>query len=184
MCIIGQVVRPGETGSDSVCVMTDEAPIRVGLRVPDVGAATTLYRTFGFASMGSVPLPDGDVAMAILRRGPLQLLVDALEGIPFADTDRERLTKAGPRGLGVTVGLEVDDVDRAAEVARQGGCLITHDPEDAPWGERYVELEDAFGYAWKFFKVIESAGDGLRVAHDTWFGGSSRISGTLDSGAS
>jgi hypothetical protein len=36
----------------------------------------------------------------------LQLLVDALEGIPFQDSPRERRTKTGPRGLGVVVGLE------------------------------------------------------------------------------
>ena len=43
--------------------------------------------------------------MAILRRGPLQLLVDALEEIPFPDTVRERLAKSGLRGLGVVIGI-------------------------------------------------------------------------------
>ena len=150
--------------------MTDEASIRIGLRIADVSAATKLYESFGFALIGTVPGAHDDVAMAILRRGDLQVLVDSLDGIPFPDTERERQTKVGPRGLGVIVGLEVDSVDEAAVVASEGGCLITHGPEDAPWGELYVELVDPFGYAWKFFEFIESTGDGLAAAHDLWFG--------------
>ena len=119
----------------------------------DVSAATKLYESFGFALVGTVPGPGGDVAMSILRRGALQVLVDALVGIPSPDTERERQTKAGPRGLGVIVGLGVESVDEAAVVASEGGCLITSGPEDAPWGERYVELVDPFGYAWKLFEL-------------------------------
>ena len=44
----------------------------------------------------------------------MQLLVDALVGMPFADSGRERRTQAGPRGLGVVIGIRVDDVEAAA----------------------------------------------------------------------
>ncbi|MER7443979.1 VOC family protein [Micromonospora avicenniae] len=121
--------------------MSGEAPVRVALRVSDVSAATTLYRSFGFVPVGTVPGPDGDVVMAILRRGPLQLLVDALVGIPFPDSVRERQTKLGPRGLGVVIGLEVEDVEEAARRCQAAGCVIGTGPVDAPWGERYVEFE-------------------------------------------
>src|SRR4051812_37725640 len=122
--------------------MNDEAPVRVGLRVADVEAAAELYKSFGFTPIGTVPGPGGAIVMAILRRGPLQLLVDALIGMPFPDTARERQTKAGPRGLGVVVGLEVDDVDSVAARCEAAGCRITTAPADAPWGERYAEVED------------------------------------------
>src|SRR3954463_6845637 len=98
--------------------MNGEPSVRVALRVSDVTAATTLYQSFGFVPVGTVPGADGGVVMAILRRGPLQLLVDALTGIPFADSARERQTAAGPRGLGVVIGLEVADVDEAAARCR------------------------------------------------------------------
>jgi uncharacterized glyoxalase superfamily protein PhnB len=149
--------------------MTDEAPVRISLRVPDVPAATTLYQSFGFDLIGTVPTPDGTVVMAILRRGPLQLLVDALIGIPFPDTVRERQTRSGPRGLGMIIGLEVDDVDEAARSCRTHGCTISTAPQNAPWGERFAEIEDPYGYAWKFFRVIDSSTDGLHAVHDAWF---------------
>ena len=126
--------------------MSGEPSIRVALRVSDVSAATTLYQSFGFVPVGTVPDADGRVVMAILRRGPLQLLIDALIGIPFPDSVRERRTKAGPRGLGVVIGLEVDDVEDAARVCRSAGCVISTGPVDAPWG------------------------DGLHAVHDVWFG--------------
>lgn len=150
--------------------MSGEPSVRVGLRVGDVTAATTLYRSFGFVPVGTVPGADGGVVMAILRRGPVQLLVDALVGIPFPDSVRERRTKAGPRGLGVVIGLEVEDIDEAALRCRAAGCVISAGPMDAPWGERYVEFEDPYGYAWKFFRLTDSSDDGLRAVHDAWFG--------------
>jgi len=130
-----------------------------------VPAATALYEQLGFVQVGTVPHPDGRALMVILRRGPLQLLVDALDGMPFPDSARERLTKTGPRGLGVVIGIEVADVDEAA------GCVVASGPASAPWGERYVELEDPYGYLWKLFRVLpEQGGDGLQAAVDAWFG--------------
>ncbi|MCD4535947.1 VOC family protein [Nocardioides sp. cx-169] len=151
--------------------MSDEPPVRVALRVHDVSAAAALYEELGFVQIGTVPDPSGLVLMAILRRGPLQLLVDALEGIPFPETERERLTKAGPRGLGVVIGVEVADVDEMARRCEVAGCVITAGPESAPWGERYVEVEDPYGYSWKFFRVLlDPPDDGLQAASDMWFG--------------
>ncbi|MEE3920534.1 hypothetical protein V2I01_26840 [Micromonospora sp. BRA006-A] len=42
--------------------------------------------------------------MAVLRRGPLQLLVDALVGIPFPDSARERQTKPARAGSALSSG--------------------------------------------------------------------------------
>jgi len=150
--------------------MSDEPSVRVALRVSDVVGAAALYQSFGFTPVGTVPGAEGGVVMAILRRGPLQLLVDALVGIPFADSARERRTRTGPRGLGVVIGLEVDDVDGVAQTCRAAGCVIDAGPQDAPWGERYVEIEDPYGYAWKFFRVTGSSDDGLQAVQDLWFG--------------
>ncbi|WP_433076986.1 VOC family protein [Dactylosporangium sp. CA-052675] len=149
--------------------MSSEPPVRVGLRVSDVGEAATLYENLGFVRVGIVSGVNGAVVMAILRRGPLQLLVDALVGMPFPDSPRERQTKAGPRGLGVVIGLEVDDVDETARRCRTAGYVITSAPMDAPWGERYAELEDPYGYAWKLFQLTGSSNDGVQAAYDAWF---------------
>jgi uncharacterized glyoxalase superfamily protein PhnB len=108
--------------------------------------------------------------MAILRRGNLQLLVDALVGMPFQDSDRERMTRTGPRGLGVVIGIEVANVDATADYCRTAGCTVTTGPVDAPWGERYVECLDPYEYAWTFFQLLsDPPPDSLSAARDTWF---------------
>ncbi len=151
--------------------MDGEAPVRLAVRVHDVARAAELYQSFGFTPVGAVPAPDGTAVMTILRRGPLQLLVDALSGIPFPDTARERQTKTGPRGLGVVIGLQVQDVDDAARRCQADGRTITTSPADAPWGERSVELEDPYGYAWKFFHLTaDPPADGLSATHARWYG--------------
>jgi uncharacterized glyoxalase superfamily protein PhnB len=151
--------------------MTDEAPYRVGLRVSDVAEAASFYVGLGFDSVGEIPGPDGRTVMAILRRGCLQLVVDALVGMPFADSRRERRTQAGPRGLGVVIGIEVDDVGATARYCGRAGCDVTAGPIEAPWGEYYVECVDPYGYAWKFFRPLpDRPGDSLGAAHESWFG--------------
>ena len=150
--------------------MTDEAAFRVGLRVCDVAEAAMFYKGLGFTEIGAIPGPDGRPVMAILRRGDLQLLADALVGMPFPDTDRERQTKVGPRGLGVVIAIEVEDVDAITEYCRTSGCAITTEPTDAPWGERYVECVDPYEYAWKFYQFLpDPPQDSLNAAHDSWF---------------
>ncbi|WP_182884165.1 VOC family protein [Microbispora sp. H10885] len=151
--------------------MNDEAPFRVGLRAADVSAAAAFYEGLGFERIGRISSPDGRTVMAILRRGDLQLLVDALTGMPFPDSERERGTLAGPRGLGVVIGIAVDDVRATVDYCRSAGCEVTTETADAPWGERYAEVLDPYGYAWKFFKVLpDPPHDTLRSAYDSWFG--------------
>ncbi|MFG1821544.1 VOC family protein [Microbispora bryophytorum] len=150
--------------------MTDEAPFRIGLRAEDVIAAAAFYEGLGFEQAGTMRSPAGRTIMAILRRGDLQLLVDALTGMPFPDSERERVTVAGPRGLGVVIGIEVDDVEATANYCRSAGCEVTTEPVDAPWGERYAEVLDPYGYAWKFFQLLpDPPQDSLRSAYDSWF---------------
>ncbi len=157
------------TGSGGTGAVSDAAD-RVGLRVADVDGAAQFYEGLGFHRVGQVPGPDGLPVMAILRRGGLQLLVDALEGMPFPDSPRERQTRQGPRGLGVVIGIETDDVDSAARYCAEAGCEVVTGPRDAPWGERYAECIDPYGYAWKFFQPLPNQpADSLAAAHDSWF---------------
>lgn len=149
------------------------AAFRVGLRVGDVVAAARFYRGFGFDEVGSVPDPDGRPVMTILRRGEVQLIVDALVGMPFPDSERERQTQAGPRGLGVAIGLGVEDLAASYQYCRTFGCTITSEPADEAWGDRVFECIDPFGYQWEFSQPIKDwdAGAGLEAAQASWFGG-------------
>ncbi|MFD8499966.1 VOC family protein [Amycolatopsis sp. NPDC059657] len=148
------------------------AAFRVGLRVGDVVAAARFYGGFGFGEVGSIPGPGGEPVMTILSRGEVQLIVDALVGMPFPDSERERRTQEGPRGLGVAIGLGVDDLATSYEYCQAAGCTITSEPMDEAWGDRVFECIDPFGYQWEFSQPIKDwdASAGLAAAGESWFG--------------
>ncbi|WP_201776620.1 VOC family protein [Allosalinactinospora lopnorensis] len=136
-----------------------QRPFRVSLRVGDVQAATEFYRGLGFEEVGLVPDPGGRTVFAILQRGDVHLCVDALVGLPFPDTEREQRVRQGPRGLGVVIGIEVDDLEATYAYCRETGCEITREPMDEAWGDRVFECVDPFGYVWEFSRPIaEKAG--------------------------
>lgn len=156
--------------------VSDEPDFKVGLRVGDVPAATDFYAGLGFERVAGIPGPDGRTIMAILRRGNLQLLVDALVGMPFPDSTRERMTVAGPRGLGMVIGITVDDVDAAVDYVVGVGCELTAAAQDSSWGERYAECIDPYGYAWKLFCPLPGAvNDGLDATREQWFGSNGSV---------
>jgi uncharacterized glyoxalase superfamily protein PhnB len=146
---------------------------RVGLRVADVPAAGRFYGGLGFDEVGSVPNPDGEPVFAILERGEVKLMVDALVGMPFPDSERERAIQAGPRGLGVVIGLAVDDLEATYAYCAASGCEITCEPMDEAWGDRVFACLDPFGYEWEFSRPIAdmAAEEGLAAVRASWFGG-------------
>ena len=111
--------------------------------------------------------------MTILEREGVMLIVDALRGMPFPDSDRERQIQAGPRGLGVAIGLGVDDLEPAYRYCRDAGCEITCEPMDEAWGDRVFECIDPFGYVWEFSQSISGRddADGFEAVRESWFGG-------------
>jgi uncharacterized glyoxalase superfamily protein PhnB len=148
------------------------ASFRVGLRVSDVEAAGAFYRGLGFEEVGSVPGPDGRPVMTILERGSVNLIVDALVGMPFRDTERERQTQVGPRGLGVAIGLGVEDLEATLAYCRAAGCEITCELMDEAWGDRVFECIDPFGYVWEFSQPIagREPADWSAAVQESWFG--------------
>ena len=159
--------------TDTTTTTTTTAPgIRIGLRVPDVAAASGFYRGLGFNDVGSMPGADGQPVLWILERNGVYLVVDALFGLPFPDSERERLTQRGPRGLGVAIGLLVDDLDAVLAYCTTAGCEVTSEPVDMPWGDRVFECIDPFGYVWEIYRPIdgEPPSDGLAATSEAWFG--------------
>lgn len=145
---------------------------RLGLRVGDVSAAADFYRGLGFEDVAIVPGPDGRPVMVMLQREGAMLIVDALEGMPFAATAREECVKAGPRGLGVAIGLGVDDLDAAYAYCVDGGCEITSGPRVEAYGDRVFECVDPFGYLWELSQPVDDrpADDGVEAVREAWFG--------------
>ena len=145
---------------------------KLGLRIADVREAASFYRGLGFQEVGSVPDANGEPVFVFLERGGVNLCVDSLRGMPFPDSERERLIQQGPRGLGVYIGLVVDDLDATYDYCRTHGCEITAQPLDAPWGDRVFECVDPFGYVWEISTPLPGAGpeDPFAAARASWFG--------------
>jgi uncharacterized glyoxalase superfamily protein PhnB len=109
--------------------------------------------------------------MVMLQREGVMLIVDALEGMPFADSERELRVKKGPRGLGVAIGLGVDDLDAVYAYCREAGCAITSEPRVEAYGDRVFECVDPFGFVWEMSHPVEavSVEDATNAARDEWF---------------
>lgn len=91
--------------------------------------------------------------------------------MPFPDTERERQVQSGPRGLGVALGLVVDDLDAVLRYCQASGCTITSEPMDAPWGDRVFEFVDPSGYLWEISQPWADAPEyGFAATRETWFG--------------
>jgi uncharacterized glyoxalase superfamily protein PhnB len=153
----------------------DLGRFRVGLRVDDVIRAADFYRGLGFTDVGSVPGSDDVPVMVMLQREGAMLIVDALVGMPFAPSPREAMIQTGPRGLGVAIGLGVDDLEAAYRWCREAGCEITAEPRDEPYGDRVFECIDPFGYVWEISQPISDmpTDEALASTQDSWYGDSS-----------
>lgn len=126
----------------------------------------------GFADVAAVSGSDGSPVMVMLQREGPMLIVDALEGMPFATTPREEQVKAGPRGLGVALGLGVDDLDAAYTYCVESPCEITSEPRVEPYGDRVFECIDPFGYLWEISQPVAelSTEDAVDAVREEWFG--------------
>jgi catechol 2,3-dioxygenase-like lactoylglutathione lyase family enzyme len=152
--------------------MTAPPRFRIGLRVADVEAARQFYEGLGFVPAAVIPDAQGRPVLAILEGHGVTLMADALEGLPFLDTPRERKTRRGPRGLGVVVGLIVDDLSAAYGYFRTAGCTFTSEPRGEPWGDRVFSALDPFGFEWEIAQPIPGAEttDGAAETQTAWFG--------------
>jgi lactoylglutathione lyase len=119
--------------------------VRFELFVDDVEATIRFYRANlglrppeNYDPDGYVPLSAGAVTIGVSRATNLT---------PDHYFSPERL--AGPRGVGIEIVIEVDDVDRyhalaASWAARHGGDV--EPPTDQPWGLRDFRIADPDGY--------------------------------------
>ena len=107
-------------------------------------------RAFGTRQELLIEEPDGRVGHATLRIGPAQLFL--------ADEHPEFENVVGPEtlgGAGVTLDLEVDDVDAAVARAVEAGCELIRPPDHPTSGVQAGKVRDPFGHIWLITHVIE-----------------------------
>ena len=111
-------------------------PVNAYLAVANVAATMTFLETaFGFTRGVVLPSPDGQVRYAEMRHGDSAVML-----VPKNDATT---ATAGIAALYTYV----NDVDRAAERARQAGAGVS-EPENRPWGDRTAVVTDPDGYRW------------------------------------
>ena len=128
-------------------------PVNAYLAVANVAATMAfLERAFGFTRGVVLPSPDGQVRYAEMRHGESAVML-----VPRDDANT---ATAGMAALYAYV----QDVDRAAEAARQAGAGVAT-PEDRPWGDRTSVVTDPDGYRWvlaTFKKLVPFQMEGER----------------------
>lgn len=124
------------------------------LHVRGAAAAIDFYKVvFGAEELLRLDEPDGRVAHAELKLGPVTLmLVDE-----YPDYGIRSPLAYG--GTGTSIHLHVDNVDRLAERAVQAGATIIKPPVDEGHGERQCRIRDPFGHEWLLGHEIEKVSD-------------------------
>lgn len=120
------------------------------LAVADVAASVAWYTgKVGFASVFTLPRPDGGIAMAHLRwRKYADVLLT-----PEAEPARAGQAK----GVGVVLSFlaEAKPIDDLAAEMASRGVDIAEGPVDRPWNVRDIVVRDPDGYTLVFFAPVD-----------------------------
>ena len=135
----------------------DERPAASGvmphLTIRDGNAAEAIdfyARAFGAAESGRHMAEDGKRIMhahLTINGGPLMLNDD----FPEMGGGHE----SGPPA-GCTLHLQVDDADAWWDRAIEAGAIVRFPLGDQPWGDRYGQVDDPFGFTWSIGGPIKA----------------------------
>lgn len=120
------------------------------LHVRGGSAAIDFYkRVFGAQELMRLAYPDGRIAHAELKFGPITILL--------ADEHPEYGVQSPLAfgGTGSSIHLHVNDVDRLARRAIEAGAEMVRAPSDEGHGERQCRIRDPFGHEWFLGHEIE-----------------------------
>ncbi len=128
--------------------MTTQQPMAYPSVVPtivvrDVAATLEWFNKLGFATVFTMPDPDGAIAHAEVAR------------------DADTRLMLGPDSWGHTPGstgmslyIKVDDVDAYYDRVTAAGITVTQPPADQFWGDRIFTVEHPDGYRFTFWQHV------------------------------
>lgn len=113
-------------------------------------AAIDFYsRAFGATEFSRAPADDGE---RILNS---HLGVNGGSIMLSDDFPEYRGGTPAPAPSGVTLHLQVDDVDAWFKRAVDAGCTVKMALADQFWGDRYGQLSDPFGHTWSLATALK-----------------------------
>jgi uncharacterized glyoxalase superfamily protein PhnB len=127
--------------------------VYIYLHVRGGAAALDFYeRAFGAEELFRLAGPDGTIAHAEMRLGPVLLML----ADEFPDLGIRSPLAYG--GTGTTIHLHVEDVDGLADMAVEAGATIVMPPADQGHGERQCRIRDPFGHEWLLGQEVARIG--------------------------
>jgi PhnB protein len=110
-------------------------------------------RVFGAEELMRLTYPDGRIAHAELKLGPVTVML--------SDEHPEYglLSPQAYGGTGMGIHLHVDDVDALTARAVEAGATVLRPPTDEGHGERQAKLRDPFGHEWLLGHQLEALSD-------------------------
>ncbi|HEV3433003.1 MAG TPA: VOC family protein [Nitrososphaera sp.] len=135
--------------------LTNPSQITPMLSVDDVKQAVEFYKQIGLHSIMEIKGPNGELVRAILQLGTGSLIHVMPAHALHEEGERGLMIERGPRGLGVILYVNVNDLDTFYNAARKAGIDLMYTPRDESWGDRTFRFVDPFGYDWCFAQRID-----------------------------
>jgi len=108
----------------------------------DLGKTARFYETLGFTvsrTDDAIRITFGDYKLAFMDESKTMIKTDA---------------DAGPKGVGIYIYFEVDNVDAFYQTLKEKNIQTSSEPKDWPWGKREFAVRDPDGYKLIFFSNI------------------------------
>ena len=119
--------------------------------VADLQKSVEFYQRLGFE-----PVREGsnnrDVAYVRLDGLSLQFVAQSSAADKPEAFQRDAFGE--PKGTGLYMNVEVDDVDQFFQTLKADGVTTSSEPRDWPWGQREFVLRDPDGYKLVFYQII------------------------------
>ena len=108
----------------------------------NISQTEQFYATLGF------PITHDKNMLAITVGSFTMNFIDKASAAINKEADRE------PKGLGMFVYVEVDNIDEYYRTITKKGIAPSSEPRDWPWGNREFALKDPNGYTLVFFNKL------------------------------
>lgn len=155
---LGWQIADAQTTSNDV--LGDAKPCWAAIVVPSAEASASWYeRNLHFQVTKKMDLPDYKMKIVFLRLAEFNLeLIERTDSVSFETVQKEvPAVKDRDRMQGfVKLGFMIRDVDKlAADLKREGVPLRMQPTNDAPFGVRFLLLEDNAGNLLQFFQPLK-----------------------------